>query len=131
MKRTKRLSLNPPMKTKSKPDATDATINGSPIEWAAARKAVDAGWDLDVPEPERQFFYMPFEHAENEVDQARALKLMEERLAQDPDMALHAPRRHRWRHAMPGSDVQCPCGLQTVFACQPAWGRAQPDAPSW
>lgn len=65
-----------------------------PLALAAARKAVDAGWDMEVPEPERQFFYMPFEHAENEVDQARAVKLMEDRLASDPDMALHA-RAHQ------------------------------------
>lgn len=61
---------------------------------AAARKAVGAGWDMDAPEPERQFFYMPFEHSENPADQAFAVRLMEERLASDPEMALHA-RAHQ------------------------------------
>lgn len=64
--------------------ATDAQAR------AAARKALDAGWDLNAPEPERQFFYMPFEHSENSEDQALAIRLMEERLSSDPDMALHA-----------------------------------------
>ncbi|WP_395540093.1 DUF924 family protein [Neotabrizicola sp. sgz301269] len=61
---------------------------------AAARKAVEAGWDMQVPEPERQFFYMPYEHSEDPDDQARAVELMETRLASDPEMALHA-RAHQ------------------------------------
>jgi uncharacterized protein (DUF924 family) len=68
--------------------ATDAQAR------AAARTALEAGWDLDVPEPERQFFYMPFEHAEDPADQALAVALMEERLPSDPEMALHA-RAHQ------------------------------------
>lgn len=61
---------------------------------AAARKAVDAGWDLKVPEPERQFFYMPFEHSEDPADQALAVQLLTERLQSSPDLALHA-RAHQ------------------------------------
>lgn len=61
---------------------------------AAAKRAVDQGWDLNAPEPERQFFYMPFEHSENPADQDRAVELLTERLASDPEMALHA-RAHR------------------------------------
>lgn len=61
---------------------------------AAARLALAQGWDMGAPEPERQFFYMPFEHSEDPDDQALALRLMEERLASDPDMALHA-RAHQ------------------------------------
>jgi uncharacterized protein (DUF924 family) len=57
---------------------------------AAARQAVEAGWDMGAPEPERQFFYMPFEHSENTADQELAVRLLTERLASDPDMALHA-----------------------------------------
>ena len=57
---------------------------------AAARKALDAGWDLGSPEPERQFFYMPFEHSEAEEDQTLAVKLLGERLSSDPEMGLHA-----------------------------------------
>jgi uncharacterized protein (DUF924 family) len=57
---------------------------------AAAKRAVEAGWDMDAPEPVRQFFYMPFEHSEVPADQAMAIHLMETRMASDPDMALHA-----------------------------------------
>ena len=61
-----------------------------PQALAAAKKAVAEGWDLDAPEPERQFFYMPFEHAEDIADQDRAVELLSERMASDPEMALHA-----------------------------------------
>jgi uncharacterized protein (DUF924 family) len=61
---------------------------------AAARKALDAGWDLGSPEPERQFFYMPFEHSEDPADQALSVQLLTERLSSDPEMALHA-RAHQ------------------------------------
>jgi uncharacterized protein (DUF924 family) len=68
--------------------ATDAQAR------AAARKAVAEGWDLAAPEPERQFFYMPFEHSEDPADQALAVQYLTERLASDPEMALHA-RAHQ------------------------------------
>ena len=61
---------------------------------AAARKAIAEGWDMKVPEPERQFFYMPLEHSEDLADQDLVISLMEERMPSDPDMALHA-RAHR------------------------------------
>lgn len=60
----------------------------------AARRAVEAGWDLEAPEPERQFFYMPFEHSEDMADQDLAVALISERMASAPDMAVHA-RAHR------------------------------------
>jgi uncharacterized protein (DUF924 family) len=68
--------------------ATDAQAR------AAARKAVAEGWDLNAPEPERQFFYMPFEHSEDPTDQVLAVQYLTERLASDPEMALHA-RAHQ------------------------------------
>jgi uncharacterized protein (DUF924 family) len=61
---------------------------------AAARRAVEEGWDMGAPEPERQFFYMPFEHSENPADQSMAVRLLTERMASDPEMALHA-RAHQ------------------------------------
>lgn len=61
---------------------------------AAARKALAEGWDMGAPEPERQFFYMPFEHSEAPEDQALAVELLTERMASDPEMALHA-RAHQ------------------------------------
>lgn len=65
-----------------------------PLALAAARKAVAEGWDMDAPEPERQFFYMPFEHSENLADQVLAVRLLEERVSSDPEMALHARAHH-------------------------------------
>jgi uncharacterized protein (DUF924 family) len=65
-----------------------------PLARAAARSALAQGWDLKAPEPERQFFYMPFEHSEDPDDQSLSVALMTERLASDPDMALHA-RAHQ------------------------------------
>lgn len=61
---------------------------------AAARKAVDAGWDMQAPEPERQFFYLPFEHSEDPADQARSVALIGTRL-DSADNLLHA-RAHQW-----------------------------------
>lgn len=61
---------------------------------AAAKRAVAEGWDLEAPEPERQFFYMPYEHSENPDDQAIAVQLLTKRLASNPEMALHA-RAHQ------------------------------------
>ncbi|MDZ4095004.1 MAG: DUF924 family protein [Paracoccaceae bacterium] len=61
---------------------------------AAARRAVVQGWDMGAPEPERQFFYMPFEHSEDLADQALAVQLMAERLPGHPDQLLHA-RAHQ------------------------------------
>ncbi len=60
----------------------------------AARRALDQGWDMDAPEPERQFFYMPFEHSEDLTDQDMAVSLMVERMPSHPDLTLHA-RAHR------------------------------------
>lgn len=67
--------------------ATDARAR------AAARVALASGWDLATPEPERMFFYLPFEHAEDAGDQALSVDLMAGRL-RDPSMALHA-RAHQ------------------------------------
>lgn len=64
--------------------ATDARARG------AAKLAVEAGWDLGAPEPERQFFYLPFEHAEDLADQETAIALIAERLPASPGNLLHA-----------------------------------------
>jgi uncharacterized protein (DUF924 family) len=62
---------------------------------AAARRAVAEGWDMGAPEPERQFFYLPFEHSEDLADQDRAVELMAERLPEGgAENLLHA-RAHR------------------------------------
>lgn len=68
--------------------ATDA------IARAAARKAVAEGWDLGAPEPERQFFYLPFEHSEDPDDQALAVELFTTRMPEAAETILHA-RAHQ------------------------------------
>lgn len=47
---------------------------------AAAKLAVATGWDMAVPEPERVFFYMPYEHSESLIDQDESVRLIGERL---------------------------------------------------
>ncbi len=65
--------------------ATDA------MALAAARKAIAAGWDLQVPEPERQFFYLPLMHSEVLTDQQDCIGLMIERMPETgADNVLHA-----------------------------------------
>lgn len=73
---------------------TPLAFASDPLARAAARTAVAEGWDLNAPEPERQFFYMPFEHSEDPVDQALSVDLMTERLPTMPDTLLHA-RAHQ------------------------------------
>ena len=68
--------------------ATDA------LALAAARRAVAEGWDLLAPEPERQFFYLPFEHSENPADQDLGVQYQTDRMPSAPDLALHA-RAHQ------------------------------------
>lgn len=50
--------------------ATDAKARG------IARDAVDAGFDSQVDDLLRQFFYLPLEHSEDLQDQDRSLELM-------------------------------------------------------
>ena len=49
-----------------------------PIALALAEKAVTAGWDRAMDSVERSFLYLPFQHAENAVDQDRSLALYEQ-----------------------------------------------------
>jgi uncharacterized protein (DUF924 family) len=59
---------------------------------AVAEPAIARGFDQAVPASERLFFYLPFEHSENEADQARAIALVD--ALGDPDLTrwakLHA-----------------------------------------
>jgi uncharacterized protein (DUF924 family) len=61
---------------------------------AAARESVARGWDLVWQGDERQFFYMPFEHAEDATDQAWSVALFTARLPHMADNILHA-RAHQ------------------------------------
>ena len=63
---------------------------------AAAQGMVERGWDLQLASLERQFVYLPFEHAEDAAMQARSIELFA-RLAADPALAdlPEWARKHR------------------------------------
>jgi uncharacterized protein (DUF924 family) len=62
---------------------------------AAAKMAIDRGWDMRIDEPTRQFFYLPLMHSECLADQDRCVRLMKTRLAETgEDNLLHA-KAHR------------------------------------
>jgi uncharacterized protein (DUF924 family) len=65
-----------------------------PLARAVAHKATVEGWDLGAPEPERQFFYLPFEHSEDPADQDRAVNLIAERLPDGGSETLRHARAH-------------------------------------
>ena len=62
---------------------------------AAAKCAVDKGWDMKIDEPARQFFYLPMMHSENLCDQERCVRLMCERMPNDGAGNLLHARAHR------------------------------------
>ncbi|MGO4910084.1 DUF924 family protein [Pseudorhodobacter sp. W20_MBD10_FR17] len=59
----------------------------------AARRALAQNWDQATPTPERQFFFLPFEHSEDLGDQALAVDCFTTRM-ENPETALHA-RAHQ------------------------------------
>ena len=61
----------------------------------AAGKTIYRRWDMRLPEPERQFFYLPLMHSESQSDQDRCVRLMLTRMPETglPNL-LHA-RAHR------------------------------------
>ncbi len=64
------------------------------IALAAAKAAIDKGYDLRIDPPARQFFYLPLMHSENLCDQERCVRLMAERMPEAEGNLLHA-RAHR------------------------------------
>lgn len=62
---------------------------------AAAKSAIDKGWDLRIDEPARMFFYMPLMHSENLCDQDRCVRLMHERMRTMGELPLLHARAHR------------------------------------
>ena len=57
---------------------------------AVAKMAISRDWDLQIPEPQRQFFYTPLEHSESQCDQNRAVRLIKTRLPETQSALLHA-----------------------------------------
>jgi uncharacterized protein (DUF924 family) len=77
--------------------ATDARAR------AAARRAVALGWDIAVPEPERTFFYLPFEHSEDLSDQEWSVEFTPPAWSRMPISFCTpgAPRDHRPLRPLP------------------------------
>ena len=65
------------------------------VSLAAAKVAIDRGWDTRIDEPARQFFYLPLMHSENLCDQERCIRLVAERLPRTGDSNLLHAKAHR------------------------------------
>ena len=68
--------------------ATDALAR------AATADAIVKGWDLQIPEPARQFFYLPLEHSEDICDQDRAVTLVQSAMPETGAGTLLHARAH-------------------------------------
>lgn len=62
---------------------------------AAAKCAIDKGWDLRIDEPARQFFYLPLMHSESQTDQDRCVRLMLTRMPESGEENLVHAKAHR------------------------------------
>jgi uncharacterized protein (DUF924 family) len=62
---------------------------------AVAKTAIALGHDLRVPEPERQFFYLPLMHSESLADQHRCVRLVLMRLPETGAENRHHGILHR------------------------------------
>jgi len=62
---------------------------------AAAKCAIDKGWDLKIAEPARQFFYLPMMHSESQSDQDRCVRLMLKRMPETGAENLVHAKAHR------------------------------------
>jgi uncharacterized protein (DUF924 family) len=51
------------------------TFAADPLARAAANRALKRGYDMDVPEGERGFLFLPFMHSEDMSDQRRCVEL--------------------------------------------------------
>jgi uncharacterized protein (DUF924 family) len=65
------------------------------ISRAAAKMAIDRGWDMRIDEPARQFFYLPLMHSECLSDQERCVRLMKSRMPETGAVNLVHARAHR------------------------------------
>lgn len=61
----------------------------------AATKVIHHGLDVQLPEPIRQFFYLPFMHAETTIDQDRCIRYLIARMPETGAENLRHARAHR------------------------------------
>ncbi|WP_425090699.1 DUF924 family protein [Tropicimonas sp. S265A] len=66
-----------------------------PMALQAAKLGIARGFDMRVPEPQRQFYYLPLEHSEIPTDQNRAVRLIMDRMPQSDGTTLLHARAHR------------------------------------
>lgn len=62
---------------------------------AAAKSAISKCWDMQINEPQRQFFYLPLMHSENLCDQDRCVRLMLTRMPETGGSNLLHAKAHR------------------------------------
>lgn len=62
---------------------------------AMAKRALNLGFDEQVAEPERQFFYLPLMHSESQCDQDRCVRLMLTRMPETGAENLKHAVAHR------------------------------------
>ena len=62
---------------------------------AAAKVALGRRFDRVIPEPERQFFYLPLMHSEDLPDQERCVRLIKLRMPETGEENLRYARQHR------------------------------------
>jgi uncharacterized protein (DUF924 family) len=62
---------------------------------AVAKRAIQAGHDMKVEEPARQFFYLPLMHSENAMDQDRCVRLVLTRMPRGGAKTLPHAIAHR------------------------------------
>ena len=65
------------------------------VALAAAKVAIDHGFDMRIDEPARQFFYLPMMHSENLCDQERCVRLMLDRMPETGEANLKHAKAHR------------------------------------
>ena len=56
-----------------------------PLARMFAKRALEAGHDLQIEGDIRRFFYLPFQHSEDRADQDRQLELFQTRMDRKPD----------------------------------------------
>lgn len=66
-----------------------------PMARSVAKIAIDRRWDMAIPEPQRQFFYLPLMHSENLIDQDRCVRLLAARMPETGAGSLLHARAHR------------------------------------
>ena len=76
---------------RGKPEAFEADPKARDI----ARAAIAKNHDLEIAEPGRQFFYLPFEHSEDLADQDLSVQLFTDRMENLSETLMHHVRQHR------------------------------------